>query len=279
MRQVKRFIYFVLLNIIISAITVYVVLQVWQRNHPTPSGDSTPAVLVITQTQSVNLPLLTNSSGGGEILPADAEETTTGYDQLTPTPEMVSYRVKEGDTLIALAVQFNTTVDDIMMVNGLADANSITVGQILLIPTGPIATATHTTLPPTAASSPTRPQATATSQPVASSTPTANGQESQMIIEAVFGMGVLSTEHVELLRTGEGELSLAGWTLEDGEGNNYVFPMLTLYKGGTINIYTRSGQDTVIDLYWGLQAPIWRSGKTVSLYDAEHTLRASYAIP
>ena len=72
-----------------------------------------------------------------------------------------------------------------------------------------------------------------------------------MVIEKVIGVGVLATERVELLRTGDGELSLAGWRLEDGKGNVYTFPMLTLYKGGAINLNTRTGQDTVVDLFWG----------------------------
>jgi LysM repeat protein len=280
MRQVKRFFYFAVLNIIISAVTVIVVLQVWQQNHPSTTADNTPMVIIVTPTQSVVIPLLRNNSGAEEVSPVEMGTTITQTNQLTPTPKMLSYQVKEGDTLGALAVEFNISITDIMMANDLSDPDSITVGQILFIPTAPLPKATSTTLSTTIVASPTQTSsATATHEAVASATPTEAGQEPQVIIETVIGAGVLDSERVQLLRTGVGELSLAGWRLEDGTGNVYLFPDLTLYTGGTINLNTRSGQDTVMDLYWGLAAPIWQSGKVAMLYDADNVLRASYSIP
>ena len=280
MRQVKRFFYFAVLNIIISAVTVVVVLQVWQQNHPSTTADNTPVVIIITPTQSVVIPLLRNNSGVDDLSPIEAGTSITQTYQLTPTPKMLAYQVKEGDTLGALAVEFNISIADIMMANDLTDPDNITVGQILLIPTAPLPKATSTTIPSTVVASPSyQPSATATREPEASATATEEGQEPKMIIEAVIGAGVLDSERVQLLHTGVGELSLAGWRLEDGTGNVYLFPDLTLYTGGTINLNTRSGQDTVADLYWGLAAPIWQSGKVAMLYDAENVLRSSYSIP
>ncbi len=99
------------------------------------------------------------------------------------------------------------------------------------------------------------------------------------MIDTVVGAGDLDIEHVVLNRTGSGDLSLAGWRLEDNTGKEYLFPRLTLYKGGAINLYTRTGQDSVGDLYWGLTSPVWRTGRVVSLYDAESNLRATYTVP
>ncbi len=90
---------------------------------------------------------------------------------------------------------------------------------------------------------------------------------------------MLGNERVVLRRTGDGELSLAGWRLTDGKGNEYVFPQLTLYKDGAVNLNTRSGQNTVVDLFWGLTIPIWSQGESISLYDAQNSLRSSYTIP
>ena len=100
-----------------------------------------------------------------------------------------------------------------------------------------------------------------------------------MIIDTVSGAGELENERVRFLRTGDGELSMAGWRIEDGLGNLYIFPQLTLYKDGAINLNTRSGQNTVVDLYWGLTSPVWKPGKTVSLYDSQNGLRATYVVP
>jgi hypothetical protein len=280
MRQVKRFFYFTVLNIIVSAVTVIVVLQLWQKNHPPVTVDTTPVVIMITPTQSINLPLMSNNSGVDGMLPVEAGIPITQTYQLTPSPEMLTYQVKEGDTIGALAVEFNVMVGDILAVNNLADPDSITIGQILYIPTAPLPEATSTAIPPTMVASATfHPSATATQKPIYTATATAAGQQAQMVIAAVVGAGDLETERVQLIRTGDGELSLDGWRLEDGKGKVYIFPDLTLYKGGTINVNTRNGQDTVQDLFWGLASPIWQPGKTVSLYDDQDVLRASYEIP
>jgi LysM repeat protein len=280
MRQLKRFIYFVLLNVIISTVTVLAVLQWWETKHPPYTANITPVVIIVTPTQSVALPLRTSDSNPSDTGPIDTGVVISGTIQAVPTYELLTYQVKEGDYLGALAVQFNTTVADILRVNSLANPDSLTVGQIIYIPTAPLPKPTSTSIPPTAIPSPTpRPPASATPKATATSTPTQLGQEPQVIIENVVGAGVLTTERVELLRTGDGELSLVGWRLDDGKSNVYTFPMLTLYKGGAINLNTRTGQDTVVDLFWGLAAPIWKSGETVYLYDAENQLRSEYAIP
>jgi LysM repeat protein len=278
MRQVKRFFYFILLNIIISAVTVIVVLQLWERDHPTLSADNTPVVIVVTPTQSAILPLVANNSGSDGIIPVDSGVPITETYQATSTVEMLTYQVKEGDILGALAVQFNVSVADILTVNGLTDPDSLYVGQIIFIPMAPLPT--PTLIPPTLVASATpRPSATSTRGPTPTITPTPIRLEPQVIVESVIGVGALETERVELLRNGDGELSLSGWRLEDGTGNVYTFPDLTLYKGGAINLNTRTGQDTVVDLFWGLSSPIWRSGKTVFLYDPQNELRSSYTVP
>jgi hypothetical protein len=279
-RQVKRLFYVILLNIIISAVTVVVVLQLWESNHPPLSVDGTPVVIVVTPTQSKVLPPLANNSGSDGIPAVTPGALISGTLQATPTMEMLTYQVKEGDTLGALAVQFNISLTDIMTVNGLTDPDSLYVGQIIYIPTAPLPKATSTSIPSTIVASPTtRPSATTTQGPTPTTTQTQIGQEPQVVIDTVIGVGVLENERVVLLRTGDGELSLAGWRLEDGMGKIYTFPQLTLYKGGAINLNTRTGEDTVVDLYWGLTSPIWKSGKTVFLYDSLNGLRATYTIP
>jgi hypothetical protein len=98
-------------------------------------------------------------------------------------------------------------------------------------------------------------------------------------IDNVFGMADLENEVVLLKRVGEGELWLTGWQLKDTYGHTYTFPTLLLNKDGAIQVYTRSGTDTAITLYWGLSRPIWNSGDTVVLYDPQGNLRAQYKIP
>jgi LysM repeat protein len=278
MKQVKRLFYMVVLNVIISAITVGVVLQLWERDHPLLPSDSTPMVIVVTPTQSISLPMIVNNVTQAFNTPAG--EVISGTVQTAPTPEMLVYRIKQGDTLGALSVQFNISLNDIMTVNGMTDPDSVYVGQLINIPTAPLPYDTPTAVPVSGIISPTpRPSLTPTTRPTSTPSPTTSSAEAKVIIDTVVGVGVLANEHVVFRRTGEGELSLVGWRLSDGGNNTYIFPQLTLYKDSTINLNTRTGLNTVTDLFWNFLSPIWSSGKTMSLFDAQNNLRATYTVP
>jgi LysM repeat protein len=280
MRQAKRLFYIVLLNIIISAITIGVILQLWERDHPLVAGENTPVFIMITQTGSAETPMTTGDQNPATPAPTDAGVQLLEIAQPTPTIKMLVYQVKEGDTLGALSVEFNISVADLMTANNLPDPDSISVGQLLYIPTAPLPKATFTPIPVTLEVSPTsRPTTTSTQGPTPTATATSQVEEAQVVIDKVIGAGSLENERVVLRRTGDGELSLAGWRITDSTGHEYIFPQLTLYKDGAINLNTRRGQDTVVDLFWGLSSPIWSSGKTVSLLDPQDYLRAPYKIP
>lgn len=79
-------------------------------------GGTTPA----TPTPPPVVIVVTPGSGGGQQ-PPDGGGT-------------ISYTVVAGDTLYSIAARFNTTVNDIMAVNGLT-SHIIYPGQVLLIPT------------------------------------------------------------------------------------------------------------------------------------------------
>lgn len=49
-------------------------------------------------------------------------------------PSLANYEVQSGDTLGAIAANFGTSVEELMAVNGLSDANYLYVGQQLVIP-------------------------------------------------------------------------------------------------------------------------------------------------
>jgi LysM repeat protein len=280
MRQMKRVFYIVLLNVIISAITVGVVLQLWENDHPSTSAENTPVVIIVTATQLVITPINSNDSFSGSLNPLETGAPITGTMEATPTLQMLTYRVKEGDFLGALAVEFNVSVADIMAVNDLTNPDSLYIGQIIYIPTAPLPTVTSTLITPTTIASDTpRPSATITQGHAPTSTSTSIGQEARIVIDKVIGAGVLENERIVIRRAGDGELSLAGWRLTDNKGFEYIFPQLTLYKDGAINVNTRTGQNTVVDLFWGLTSSVWGSGKIISIYDSHNNLRANYAIP
>jgi LysM repeat protein len=78
--------------------------------------------------------------------------TATSVSTLVPPGTLVSYTVATGDTVGAIAVRFNSTVQAIVDENKLANANDIYAGLILKIPVNiatPVPTATVGTVYPT----------------------------------------------------------------------------------------------------------------------------------
>ena len=98
-------------------------------------------------------------------------------------------------------------------------------------------------------------------------------------VQEVVGIGILQNEVVQIRRTGEGELNLSGWMLKDEDGHVFTFPALTLNTGGSVWVYSRTGSNSVIELFWNLDEAVWSNGETVSLYDPAGNLRAAYSIP
>jgi LysM repeat protein len=69
-----------------------------------------------------------------------------------PRGTKIEYTVQAGDSLGGIATRFNSTVEEIMKLNELEDANAIFVGQILIIPVNlvtPTATRPPTSTPVT----------------------------------------------------------------------------------------------------------------------------------
>ncbi len=98
-------------------------------------------------------------------------------------------------------------------------------------------------------------------------------------IVSVIGAGTLDAEMVLVRYSGKEELNLTGWRLKDEDKHIFSFPQLTLYPEGAVQVHTIAGQNTVVDLYWGLRQAVWQSGETVTLLDAQGTERASYKVP
>ncbi len=90
-----------------------------------------------------------------EVAPAEAAESATvatdegspaitaaATDDLPLTDDLANWHtivpvaIEEGDSLVAIAVANNTTMDAIMALNGLTDPNLILIGDVLLVPVG-----------------------------------------------------------------------------------------------------------------------------------------------
>jgi len=263
MNQWKRLIYYLLLNVLVSACTTLAVLLIWDRTQaPAALPSLEPTVPAISALSSP-------TPSGGTVLPAAIPAAVTPSPTAIPInlDNVKEYQVEFGDTLGLIAEQFDVTVEELMAINQIKDPNSLSVGMVLYIPVTPEAGPSNTPTP------------TNTPAPQTSITPSNPPQEARLIINAVIGPGDLASEHVFITRTGDGQLSLAGWQLKDENGNVFVFPQLQLYKDGAVNVWTTSGVNTVVDLYWGLSSAVWSSVEKVTLLDKEGKERATYTVP
>jgi hypothetical protein len=98
-------------------------------------------------------------------------------------------------------------------------------------------------------------------------------------VQSVLVPGDLEAEKVTLRSASTQEVDLKGWQVSNGSGQTYTFPSLTLYPGGVIVLYSKSGVNTSAELYWGLSKSAWAHGATVTVTDAAGNVREQYGIP
>ncbi|MGD8621483.1 MAG: LysM peptidoglycan-binding domain-containing protein [Anaerolineales bacterium] len=239
----RQYLLYLGLNVIVSALTVILVMSLWRPGTPRDSQVSTPTVDVLAQVAS-RVPTITPTKA--------------------PSPTPRTYTVRVGDTLSDIADAFGVDIDLLMSTNRMEDPNSLSAGQVIVLP--PIED---------------QEQNASESSAEPASPPSASeggGDDLSVIISGIDGAGNLELESVRLLNQG-GEVSMAGWTLTDGAGNRFTFPEFTFYSTGAVEVHTRSGTNTTIDLYWGLDKAVWTPGKEVQLRDASGMIRSTFQIP
>ncbi len=260
----KRMFYYLLINVVVSACTIVTILFLWERLRAPISLAPIPA-------------------GSAEIQGDPVTPSTTAQGPVEPaaTVALQRYQVQAGDTLAAIAAVYGITVEEILAVNEIDNPNVLRVGQVLTIPlpdesqpVGPAGAGAggeptgipDTPTPPVLAELPT-------------TTPLPEGFEIDIQIVTVVAPGDLESERVVILLNSDGELGLRDWRLEDEDGNLFLFPDLKLFKGGAVNVYTKAGGNSVVELFWGQASPVWEQGEVATLTDAQGEEWASYEIP
>jgi LysM repeat protein len=214
---------------------------------------------------------------GSPATPDAVEEASLSPSPLlaaTPTrTRPVTYTVRSGDTLSAIAQAHDVSIERLTSANDLADPDLLHIGQVLIIPQaqpGNLEASVSTETPVGVSSAGEReiPQLP---------TLTPSGSPLVEISEAV-GVGNLAAEAV-VLRNGGGAVSLEGWTLSSGTAEAFVLPALTLFTEGEVRVHSADGDDTPRDLYWGRTDPAWRKGHLIALRDAEGNVVDTYIVP
>ena len=116
-------------------------------------------------------------------------------------------------------------------------------------------------------------------KPTSQSTLTFLQEDLQITIRSVVGAGNLEMENVQILNQSEGAVNLNGWQLQNNRGTHFTFPALILNQNGAVEVHSKAGANTVIELYWQSDTPIWQPGDTVTLVDTDGTVQATYQIP
>jgi len=101
----------------------------------------------------------------------------------------------------------------------------------------------------------------------------------EVIIHTIVGIGNLEVEYVEIMNESPGPVDMTGWQLKDDQDNLFIFPALILNSEGAIKVLSKTGNNSVIELYWQSDNAVWQSGETAVLTDANGEIISTYSIP
>ena len=249
---------FLFLNVVVSAVVVMSILLWWDnRGEREASAGIAPEATLpagVLPTPNIAAP------PSGTIAP----EATAA----TSADEPVNHTVQAGETLNIISQQYDVSVEDIMAANNLTDPNVIGVGDSLTIPVGGLPT-------------PTVPAPTAiAAMPSPIPTEAVAAGQGEIAVTGITDPGALATESVQIVNNGAERQSLLGWTVRDEDNNAYTFGDVSIFgEGAGILLHSRAGSDSPLELFWGLEEPAWRSGETLTLWDAAQQVVATYVVP
>ncbi len=244
----------VLINAMVSLVIALAVVWVYEIRRPESDelaalyAARPNAVLAATPAPANPVAILpTRAQNAGEAVAIEAAVTA----ESAPVEQEV-YVVKGGDSLVAIAVRYGVTVDELVEANSLANPDYVFSGQRLLIPvsggngSGP--------------------------------TPTVVIREG-VEISGIAGAGDLATESAQIVNDSDQAFSMEGWQLTKTDGPVYTFGNVPLFPGGSVRVNTRAGEDSSIELYWGQSEAQWNSGDVAQLLNERGSIVHSYIVP
>jgi hypothetical protein len=120
-------------------------------------------------------------------------------------------------------------------------------------------------LPLVAAEASLTPSITPSTTPTPTSTPTITPTPTKTPVYYVEIFEIVNSdtmdpleEYVTLYNSGSQAEDLTGWYIQEEGPNRYNFPTnFYISSKGTIRVWTKEGEDTITDLYWGSDVEIW----------------------
>ena len=251
---------FLFLNVVISVVVVLSILFWWDGRNEAGGEPAAGAVatagIAPGDLATPNLAAPPSGTVAPELTePAGADEP-------------VIHVVQPGETLNLIGARYGVSVEEILQANGLDNPDFISAGQQLTIYVGGIP---DPTIAPTEA---------AVAQPSPIPTEPAATGGGVIGVPAVIDPGNLASEAVQIVNSGVQQQSIQGWKVRDEDNNVYTFGNVSIFgEGAGILLHTRAGDNTFSDLYWGLAEPAWRAGETLTLWDANEQVVATFVVP
>ena len=234
----------IILNAVISLTIAVAVVWVVEQRRPDPE---TVAALATPIMAPVVAPTFT-ATPAGAASPPPAQEQTTPIATPAPGAEEI-HVVQSGDSLLAIADRYGVSMQAIMDANNLTNPDFVFSGQRLVIP---------------------RVDAAPTAAPQPSPTAADGANAGQGLRVASFtGNGILTNEAVQIANDSDLVINLQGWRLEKENGPAYAFGGISLFPGSGVVLYTGSGVDTSVALYWNQAAPLWETGSVARLVNPQ----------
>ena len=280
------------------------VITVEVRITNTPDPNITPQVRIITATplpgsigalptgilqetpseQSTPLVTLDAQAIGGAL-----EGNTPLQGTATALPEnCILHVLQPGDTPFGVAAEYGADGAALMEINGLTDetATLLQVGDVLIVPLEgcPLTAADVAVQSVVGEEATEEPFAEGTAETTAEATirptltlpPTATN--AQVSIVEVVGVGDVTSEGVVIRNLGN-SINLKDWTLADADGNTYTFGERLVFSNASITLFTRTGQDTPILLFWNRNTAVFAPGDVLTLTDANGQVQSTYRVP
>ncbi|MDQ7026343.1 MAG: lamin tail domain-containing protein [Anaerolineae bacterium] len=274
----------------------------------TPDSNATSSVVIVTATSDrtqVSIPDGIVPEGDGSpvagartVIPVTPNEADiTSESGLSVPTGCILHIVDSGDTVFGIADEYGVSGFLMLQVNGLDDdsAAGLQIGDELIVPvdTCPV---DDISPPPTATAFPTETlevteeltqEATedANITPTLAITPTITlaptAEDAVLEIVGVVDANDVTAEGIRIRNPGSSStVTVTGWTLEDLDGNVYEFrSQQRIFSNSEVTIYTRTGQDTPIALFWGLDEAVWQEDDVVTLRDENGRVQAIFRIP
>jgi len=183
----------------------------------------------------------------------------------TPIPDDLEiYIVQGGDSLGAIAERFEVSLQGLMELNQLSNPDFVFSGQRLVVPVPKDGAIRQQSANPESAAEPTA--IVPTVQP-------------SVEIASVENPGVLDQENILIINQGDQPVNLNGWTLNREGGPSYTFGSLPLFAGSGVRVYSGTGINSSVALYWEQSDSLWATGIVMTLKDTEGQDRFRYVVP